>query len=1499
MFKQTSTVSRSKRAMTIWAALSMLFAVQASLSADVESPGGYPAMKQEPLFAQNKGQCEGFDVQYRLEAKGVELNAGKSRLDFNLVLPPELTDEDWAEINQRMEQKNSDGQVKRMGARQKQNEIFNYLAETGKTERRSTVHYSFPGSRDVDPQPEDQAVMKLNYYKGKTPDKQFLNIPTYRQLRYSGLYPGVDVVVKTDNNGVKLDYHLNPGADWKQIQVRCEGARQVKIDSHGQIVVETPTGDLTDSKPYIYQEVNGERRKVEAEYRLIDNKTYGFQITGEYDSQLPLVIDPSVTWSTYLYYTTGIGGDGIELIRSDLSGNLYTFGWRNGNDYWITRMTRTGIPVWQNIIEITNSGWEAAYTFDAEFGRDGALYVCGWTTFADFPVGVATGNNLTLQSSFSDPNYFHSDGFLFKMATSDGSFIWGTFIGGTEHSQPTSEPGSMRNPSAAFVVGGDAHPGRDDACYGLDVISMQDREFVYVCGSTAADDFNVGFNWFRIGDQVGPDGIYAANQEWLQPVAFGTANSGGSESWFMGTYSDNSSWTSYYYAYDPDSNPDDDFIGTIYYYDPPPDGFIVCLTENGGLSWSTYLGGTKYDVATDIAHDEAQNVYVVGYTYSNGNGSFGFPVTGSLDVETTGVDTFTTTGIAFLDNPNLTSPTYSEAWPDPEMFLVKFSTRAGEYEMSRFYNSLGSEGDRFSVGPGAWGGTGRISSGDSRIRIHSTDTAEVYITGNTYRSAGQTASDFPVGNAKYTTPPIRFVEPDQSTGSGYVCRVDHNGMFVWSSFTSIVEDTFIYDSTISDNDKIVYCGTGNIDSPFVWDAMLTPVYPFKTEPDSTDAYIGAFTRGGDFFWGAHYGGSNDDYCLSVVLDPSNDIVVGGSTVSNDFWCSVNAYQTMQQNMYEGWIAKFSALPSQNLTLGTTDDIEIFNQRDFTINVPPNSQLIVNGFFDSALYDYSLEIIRNDVTLTRSSFNGSFETVSWINTSSLSASITLRIILEDGANPGSIDLVILTPSLSVVTSYASSAGRSVALADMLTGMLAQGKISDDFETHLTLANGSDYYYAFFDPIFYFEGGGMAWLDTPVSIPPGARKTMNLNELLASDDLQMSSNLDISQPFSVLIQSTGDSPVPIILERAMYWDENGVNRIGGHASPAVVTSSAEWCFAEGSTANGRQTELAIFNPKPETQLITIDFLVEDGTNVTAKLKVDPQTRITVDAAGYVPNSQFSMEITAAASSGIGSGVVVERTMYGALDNFNRVWGHNTMGATQPSSTWYFAEGATHSSFKTYLTIANPNDYDVTANVYFLPTGGGAPVTHVQSIAANERETIDIGMVEGMESNPGFAIKVQTDGDAPVVAERSMYWISAGFANRSGATNSIGIQEPSNKWYFAEGATGGSSQFEDFILIYNPSETDGVLSVQFQLSDNDGTTYEYQNPENPSDPVVIPAGTRVTVKANDVIPQTGGTISAAALVDCTVPVIAERAMYWRSSGAAAYTRVDGSATPGTPVQ
>jgi hypothetical protein len=294
--------------------------------------------------------------------------------------------------------------------------------------------------------------------------------------------------------------------------------------------------------------------------------------------------------------------------------------------------------------------------------------------------------------------------------------------------------------------------------------------------------------------------------------------------------------------------------------------------------------------------------------------------------------------------------------------------------------------------------------------------------------------------------------------------------------------------------------------------------------------------------------------------------------------------------------------------------------------------------------------------------------------------------------------------------------------------------------------------------------------------------------------------------------------------------------------VTGTVSTWYFAEGSTQANFSTFLLLENPGTANVTSTVTYYKESGPPFVKQYGVRAASRANIFVNAEVSNAALSMKVE---SNGV---IYAERAMYTGLD------GHASHGIAQPSRTWYFAEGATTSSFQTWVLLFNPNSTSAQATVSLLREGGGTPIVRTYTLAPASRTNVYVNNIV-----PNAAVATSVSSDIPIVAERSMYF-------GSGSHGSSGVTQPAINWYLAEGFTGGG--FDTWILVANPGSMATQATVNFML-EGGGTVSRVYN---------IAPFSRLNVWANQIVPN----IAFATQVMATHPVVVERAMYFGPSNA-----------------
>ncbi len=306
------------------------------------------------------------------------------------------------------------------------------------------------------------------------------------------------------------------------------------------------------------------------------------------------------------------------------------------------------------------------------------------------------------------------------------------------------------------------------------------------------------------------------------------------------------------------------------------------------------------------------------------------------------------------------------------------------------------------------------------------------------------------------------------------------------------------------------------------------------------------------------------------------------------------------------------------------------------------------------------------------------------------------------------------------------------------------------------------------------------------------------------------------------------------------------------------STTWYLAEGATAGGFDTYILVQNPNGDPVDVDIKYQTREGEKQGPRDTIPAASRRTyaIDSDPNVQTYDVSTKVTAS------DNVICERAMYWKPEGASGyVLGHDSIGVTNPSPTWYLAEGATTGGYDTYILVQNPNDFDVTVNIGYY-TDNGYEMGPLDTIPGASRRSY---LVNADVQTYDVSTAVWATGD--VVCERAVYWKPPGAADYVLGTDSIGVTDASRTWYLAEGATLGG--YETWILVQNPNDRPVYVDIRYQTGGG-----EEQGPQE----MILP-NRRKSFRVNDTVQ----TYDVSTMVTADGDVICERAMYWKPDGAA----------------
>lgn len=498
----------------------------------------------------------------------------------------------------------------------------------------SAIGIRFAGAR---PHPALTALTPLpgvsNYFVGTDPANWRHDIPTFARIRYENLYRGINLTYYGTQRQLEFDFTVAPGFDPSSIRLAFSGTTGVTLDRTGNLVLRSDSGDVVQQSPVLYQMRGEVRQAVAGHYVLLAAGQVGFQV-GAYDRSLPLVIDPVLSYSSYLGNVTG------TAVATDASGSAYVIG-SSSRKVFLDKLNPAGTAL---LYSTTLGGSGTAVTTGSAVAVDGNgnAYVTGQTLASDFPTTAP------LQAALSGT----SDAFVTKLNGS-GAVVYSTFLGGSGDDGgqglavgrsgevavagftastdfPTSAPlqSVKKGGQDAFVarlsaagtalvystyLGGSA----DDQAT---AVALDANENVYLTGQTASSDLPATTGALRTTAGGATDAFVAELNTAGSAFAYVTYLGGSGEDQGTAIAVDPNTGAAYVVGRTTSTNfPTVTPLQTA--NAGAGDAFVAKLTPTGSaLAYSTFLGGSGDDRALGLAVDGPGSVTVVGLT-----GSTNFP----------------------------------------------------------------------------------------------------------------------------------------------------------------------------------------------------------------------------------------------------------------------------------------------------------------------------------------------------------------------------------------------------------------------------------------------------------------------------------------------------------------------------------------------------------------------------------------------------------------------------------------------------------------------------------------------------------------------------------------------------------------------------------------------------------------------------------------------------------------------------------------------------------
>jgi Beta-propeller repeat len=434
-----------------------------------------------------------------------------------------------------------------------------------------------------------------NYYHGNDPAQWLKAIPNFEKVRYTAVYPGIDMIYYGSGRQLEYDFEIQPLSDPSTIQIEFEGVSGISVAPDGDLILSTSSGEIRHRRPVAFQRRGALQDPVAASF-IVRDRRVGFAV-GRYDRSRPLIIDPTLVWSSYL---GGTGNDQGNDVALDSDGNVYVTGFtQDGATFsdedpppvptlvpdpekrfegFVTKLSPSGSVIYSTYFGGTPPTSLSSQTVDDEahsLALDGMGHV--------FVVGYTFNNNFPIVDGFQTTPKGAQEAYIVRLDSGTGTLQFSSYLGGSQSDR-------------AFGVAVDADGS------------------AYVAGSTLSLNFPV-LNAFQPKFGEGLRDVFLTKVTVAGTIGFST---------YLGGFGDEQ-------AYDVAVDSAGNIVLTGYttslnfptshnlfsFRGGQDDIFITKFNPTGNaLVFSTYWGGSGSDNGVRLAIDKNDVIYVTGTTAS-------------------------------------------------------------------------------------------------------------------------------------------------------------------------------------------------------------------------------------------------------------------------------------------------------------------------------------------------------------------------------------------------------------------------------------------------------------------------------------------------------------------------------------------------------------------------------------------------------------------------------------------------------------------------------------------------------------------------------------------------------------------------------------------------------------------------------------------------------------------------------------------------------------------
>jgi hypothetical protein len=294
------------------------------------------------------------------------------------------------------------------------------------------VRMTFMGSKPTSFVGSNPVPGVFNYLAGSDRSHWALGAMRYSEVTAEQLYRGVEVRYSLESGMPRYDLVLKPGADLSQVAIRVQGAQALRIETNGDLTIQTSVGTVVQKGLAAYQKVGGAYVQVPCHVKL-SGETLTFD-SPDFDTTNGLVIDP-------ILYSTFVGPNSQENLANgvaeDKSSNLLVAG--NNTDGGLPTTTgayQTKAPATVSAFLMKFNPTMSALSFCTYFGGTSGTTSANAIALDSAGEPVIFGNTTSSSLPVSSAAYLKTNPlgsqktFVAKLNSTGTALVFSTYLGG-------------------------------------------------------------------------------------------------------------------------------------------------------------------------------------------------------------------------------------------------------------------------------------------------------------------------------------------------------------------------------------------------------------------------------------------------------------------------------------------------------------------------------------------------------------------------------------------------------------------------------------------------------------------------------------------------------------------------------------------------------------------------------------------------------------------------------------------------------------------------------------------------------------------------------------------------------------------------------------------------------------------------------------------------------------------------------------------------------------